>query len=50
MARKAFNTTIDADLIKDLKRLALEKDCKVNDLLEEGIKIILEKYKYQGSK
>jgi len=45
MARKAFNTTIDEDLLKELKFLALEKDMKVNDLIEAGIRMVLEKEK-----
>lgn len=45
MARKAINTTIDEDLIKDVKILAIKKDCKINDLIEEGLKSILDKYK-----
>lgn len=45
MARKAINTTIDADLIKEIKLLAIEEDCKINDLIEEGLKLVLEKRK-----
>ncbi len=43
MARKAINTTIDADLIKKIKLLALEKECKINDLIEEGLRMVLDK-------
>ena len=44
MARKSVNTTIDADLIKQIKFLAIEKDCKINDLIEEGLQMVLDKY------
>ena len=45
MERRAFNTTLDADLIKQIKILAIQKDRNVNDLIEEGLKIVLDKYK-----
>ncbi|WP_321834372.1 hypothetical protein [Clostridium butyricum] len=45
MARKAINTTIDADLMKEIKLLAIEEDCKINDLIEEGLRIVLDKRK-----
>ena len=45
MARKAINTTIDADLMKEIKLLAIEEDCKINDLIEEGLRLIIEKRK-----
>ena len=41
--RKATNTTIDSDLMKKIKLLALEKECKINDLIEEGLRMVLEK-------
>jgi NRPS condensation-like uncharacterized protein len=44
MGRKAINTTIDEELMKKIKFLALEKECNINDLIEEGLLLILEKY------
>ena len=44
MGRKAINTTIDEELMKKVKYLALEENCKINDLIEEGLLLILEKY------
>ena len=44
MGRKAINTTIDEEIMKKVKYLALEKDCKINDLIEEGLLLILKKY------
>ncbi|MBY6838785.1 MULTISPECIES: hypothetical protein [Clostridium] len=44
MGRKAINTTIEENLMKKIKFLALEKECNINDLIEEGLILILEKY------
>jgi hypothetical protein len=46
--RKMYNTTLDAGLIKEIKILAAQLDKRQNDLLEEAIKDLLEKYRYQG--
>ncbi len=40
-----YNSTLDRDLIKKLKFLAVEKDRRQNDLLEEAIHDLLKKYK-----
>jgi len=42
--RKMYNTTIDIDLLKSLKMLAVQTDKRQNDLLEEAIKDLLKKY------
>jgi len=42
--RKNYNTTIRSDLIKRLKILSAETDKRQNDLLEEAITDLLEKY------
>ena len=42
--RKSYNTTIRADLMKQVKLLAVEEDRRQNDLLEEAIKDLLKKY------
>lgn len=42
--RKGYNTTLRIDLIRELKILAAERDCRVNDLLEEAIIELLAKY------
>ena len=47
LKRKNYNTTIREDLIKRLKMLAVEKDSRANDLLEEAIEILLDKYEKQ---
>ena len=40
-----YNTTLDADLLKQLKFLAIEENKRHNDLLEEAILDLLKKYK-----
>jgi len=44
-----YNTTIDADLIKEIKILAARFDKRQNDILEEAIQDLLEKYKSRGA-
>jgi hypothetical protein len=44
MKRKQFTTTIQEDALKDVKKLAIDLDRSVNDLLEEAIEWLLEKY------
>lgn len=42
--RKSYNTTLRIDLIKKLRVLAAQTDKQQNDLLEEAIVDLLEKY------
>jgi len=42
--RKMYNTTLDAELIREIKVLAARLDKRQNDLLEEAIQDVLEKY------
>ena len=42
-----YNTTLDADLIKEIKILAAQLDKRQNDLLEEAMNDLLDKYRYQ---
>ena len=50
MARKSINTTLDNDLYSKIQILALkvsaEKQVRINanDLIEEGMKLIIDKY------
>lgn len=44
MPRKNVNTTLDEDLYKQIKILAISLDLKANDLIEEGMTHILQKY------
>jgi hypothetical protein len=45
MARKNVTTSIDTDLIKKLKYLAVDTNKPLNELFEEAIKGLLKKYK-----
>jgi hypothetical protein len=47
--RKMYNTTLDADLIKEIRILAAQLDKRQNDLLEEAIQDMLKKYKGQDT-
>jgi len=42
--RKMYNTTLDIDLLRELKVLAAQMDKRQNDLLEEAIQDLLKKY------
>lgn len=44
--RKMYNTTIDSNLIKEIKILAARLEKRQNQLLEEAIQDLLKKYKY----
>ncbi|MDB4441884.1 hypothetical protein N9219_00530 [bacterium] len=44
MRRKQFTTTIREDYLKKIKILAIEKDKRVNDILEEAIEWLMVKY------
>lgn len=45
MKRKPFTTTIKEDSLKEIKKLGIDLDRSVNDLLEEAIEWLLQKYK-----
>ena len=42
--RKMYNTTLDVDLIRQIKILAAQLEKRQNDLLEEAIQDLLKKY------
>jgi len=42
-----YNTTVDVDLLRELRILAAQSDLRQNDLLEEAIRDLLTKYKNQ---
>ena len=50
MKRKQFTTTIDEEALKNIKKLAIDLDRPVNDLLEEAIKWLLRKYEKDRAK
>ena len=39
-----INTTVDTELLKSLKMLAVKKETRLNNLLEEAIKDLLKKH------
>lgn len=43
MTRKNVNTTIDEDLYLEIRILTLKLKSNANDLIEEGIRLILER-------
>ena len=47
--RKMYNTTLDTELIREIKVLAARLDKRQNDLLEEAIQNLLKKYKDQDT-
>lgn len=50
MAKIAYNTRLDKELIKELKILAIHQGKRQNQLLEEAIKDLLKKYEKKPSK
>ena len=45
--RKMYNTTLDVDLLREIKILYAQLDLRQNDLLIEAIRDVIEKYKQQ---
>jgi hypothetical protein len=45
--RKMYNTTLDVDLLREIKILAAQLDLRQNDLIEEAIQDSIKKYKSQ---
>ncbi len=43
--RKQSGVRLDPHLVKNLKHLAIDREVPINDLLEEAIKDLLNKYK-----
>ena len=42
--RTHYNTTLDIELLKQLKFLSIELNKRHNDLIEEAIELLLKKY------
>ena len=47
--RRMYNTTIDAELIRQIKILAAQQEKRQNDLLEEAIQDLLHKYQQKSN-
>ena len=43
-----YNTTLDAELIRQIKILAAQQEKRQNDLLEEAIEDLLRKYETEA--
>ncbi len=48
--KKKFTTTLDEELIKEIKKLAIDYDCSANELIEEGIHLFLKKHRRNTSR
>lgn len=44
MARKIVRTTLDENLYRKIKILAAKLDCYANDLIEQGMILVLDKH------
>jgi len=44
MEKKMFSTVINNDLLKDFKKLAIDLERPINNILEEAMKDLLKKY------
>jgi metal-responsive CopG/Arc/MetJ family transcriptional regulator len=45
--RKMYNTTLDIELLREIQILAAHLEMRQNDLIEEAIRDLIEKYKHQ---
>jgi predicted transcriptional regulator len=50
MPKKTLTTSLDNDLQKEIKKLAIDLERPLNDLLEESIKDLLKKYSSKKKK
>ena len=45
--RKMYNTTLDVDLVRELKILEAKLDLRQNDLIEEAIQDLIKKHEHK---
>jgi hypothetical protein len=50
MKKKMFTNQINADLLKNFKKLAIDLERPINDVLEEAMRNLLKYYEKQKSK
>jgi hypothetical protein len=50
MSKKKFTTTLDETLIKEIKKLAIDLGRSANQLIEEGSRLVLKKYRRKVSR
>jgi hypothetical protein len=48
--KKLFSTTLNNDLLKQFKKLAIDLERPINDILEEAMTDLLKKYEKKHSK
>ena len=48
--KKKFTTTLDEELVKEVKKIAIDLDCSANELIEEGIHLFLKKHRKNSSR
>jgi hypothetical protein len=48
MEKRIFSTTLNNDLLKEFKKLCVDLERPINDLLEEAMADLLKKYKDRG--
>ncbi len=46
--RKTYSHSLDQNLMKEIKHLAVDEDRNVNDMLEEAMRDLVKKYKKKG--
>jgi len=46
--KRIFSTTLNNDLLKEFKKLCVDLERPINDLLEEAMADLLKKYKDRG--
>jgi hypothetical protein len=46
--RKMYNTTLDVELLREIKILAAQLDLRQNDIIEEAIQDLIKNYKNQN--
>ncbi len=50
MKKKVFTNQVDADLLKNFKKLAIDLDRPINNVLEEAMRNLLKNYEKPKSK
>jgi hypothetical protein len=50
MEKKLFSTTLNNDLMKEFKKLCIDLERPINDLLEEAMRELLSKYEKKAKK
>jgi len=50
MKKKMFTNQVNADLLKNFKKLAIDLDRPINDVLEEAMRNLLKNYEKPKSK